>query len=159
MIVAGTGHRPDKLGGYGPSALQDWIRQKIREKLVELGATTVISGMALGFDQWLAEEAYALGIPFIAAVPFVGQESQWPEESKRKYRELLLKARRVVVVSKGGYKPSKMQTRNVWMVDNSDVLLAAYDESPEGGTANCYWYAEGKKKRIVRIDPRDFSLV
>lgn len=162
MIVAFTGHRPDKLGGYGPSPTQDRVRQAIRNTLtgppplpqsIERRVTAAISGMALGVDQWAAEICVELGIPFTAAVPFVGQERRWPEDSQRRYQLLLQKAYNIVVVSPGGYHPWKMQARNEWMVKNSDVLLAVWDGSG-GGTANCVRYAQEVGRAIWRIDPR-----
>ncbi len=157
MIVAFTGHRPQKLGGYGPSTMQTMVRVAVRTLLVEKGATAAISGMALGVDQWAAEVCVELGIPFTAAVPFVGQESQWPEESQRHYQLLLQRAYNVVVVSPGPYHPWKLQRRNEWMVDNCDVLLAFWDGSP-GGTANCVRYAEEVRRTRWLVDPRQLRL-
>lgn len=95
---------------------------------------------------------YQEGIPYVAAIPFVGQESKWPEMAQKRWRFLLGKAAEVEVVCKGGYAPEKMQKRNEWMVDHGDVLLAVWDGTA-GGTANCVRYAEKRKKRIVRINP------
>ena len=38
----------------------------------------VISGMALGWDQAVARATADLGIPWVAAITFEGQESKWP---------------------------------------------------------------------------------
>lgn len=152
MILAFTGHRPDKLGGYGPSVLQNKIRDLISLVISNSKATTVISGMALGVDQWAAEEAVKLGVPFIAAVPCEGQDSRWPQASQSHYHDLLAKAQKVVVVSPGPYAGWKMQKRNEWMVDQCDALVAVFDGS-DGGTANCVAYAENKRVPIILIDP------
>lgn len=49
MIVAFTGHRPDKLGGYKlPNPTYVKVCQQIETKLVELKPEKIISGMALG---------------------------------------------------------------------------------------------------------------
>lgn len=154
MILSGTGHRPDKLGGYvEPNPISTYVRSEICRVLKELAPTEVISGMALGFDIWLAEEALNLGIPLTAAVPMKGQESLWPEASRLRYRELIARASRVIVVSDGEYHPSMMQIRNRWMVDNSDTLLACYNGDRSGGTFNCIKYATEVGRTIVRIDP------
>lgn len=156
MIVCGTGHRPDKLGGYDPlNDIRVGIRRQVRQHLIELKPTQVISGMALGFDQDLVAVCLSLKIPFIAAVPFKGQESQWPESAQQIYRELLAKAARVVYVCAPGYAVWKMQRRNEWMVDEvgaDGVVLAAWDGS-RGGTGNCVRYARNLDRKIVRIDP------
>ena len=157
MILAGTGHRPDKLGGYGPSEKQTLVRAAIREKLIELKPERVISGFALGFDQWFAEEAMRLGIPVTAAVPFIGQESTWPWQSQSHYKDLISKCAEVVVVCEGRYGARKMQIRNEWMVDHSNALLAVWDGS-NGGTANCIRYADSIDHDLHRIDPTSLTL-
>lgn len=158
MIVAFTGHRPSKLGcGYGPSTMQTMVRVAIRTLLVEKRATAVISGMALGVDQWAAEVCVELGIPFTAAVPFDGQELRWPEESQRHYCELISKSWNVHVVCPGPYAVWKMQKRNEWMVDHCEVLFAIWDGSP-GGTANCVRYAEEVGRTRWLVDPRQLRL-
>jgi uncharacterized phage-like protein YoqJ len=109
--------------------------------------------MALGVDQWAASIAIKLGIPFVAAVPFLGQEGMWPNKSKKIYKFLLDKAGEIVIVNEGGFTAKKLQLRNEWMVDNCDVLIAVYNGDEKGGTANCVRYAKEKKKEIVFITP------
>lgn len=153
MILAVTGHRPPKIGGYDPSApLRVAVRAAIHDALVRLQPEKGISGMALGVDQDFAEECIALGIPFLAAVPFKNQSGAWPEASRAHYDYLLEMAAEVVVVSGGAYATWKMQARNVWMVDACTELLAVWDGS-SGGTGNCVTYALTKKRPIHRIDP------
>jgi hypothetical protein len=139
MILAGTGHRPNKLGGYGPQAHDRRVALAVAA-LKRHAPARVISGMALGWDTALAIAAVRLEIPFVAAVPFEGQESAWPSLSQAEYRRLLDRAAEVVHVCPPGYAAAKMQTRNEWMVDRCDLLLALWDGSP-GGTANCVEYA------------------
>ena len=155
MIVAATGHRPDKLGGYEWEApKREWVRNQIKDFLVKYQPERCISGMALGVDQDFAFCCIELAIPFTAAIPFVGQENTWPSSSQTFYEWLLERADDVVVVSPGGYAAWKMQVRNVWMVDHCDLVLAVWDGS-EGGTANCYRYA-CEHKFTHRINPNDF---
>lgn len=149
MIIAGTGHRPDKLGGYTNEAFlklvkiaEDWIKEN--------NPTKVISGMALGWDQALAQASCNCNVPFIAAIPFKGQESAWSEKSQKYFNKLLKKAESIVYTSDGGYAPYKMQVRNKWMVDNSDALLAMWDGT-NGGTYNCVSYAQSKDKKIINL--------
>lgn len=154
VIASFTGHRPDKLGGYTlPNPTYIHISQQIKKALLELKVTKAISGMALGVDQYAANVCVQLGIPFVAAVPFIGQEKMWPAQSQKLYNSLLKKASEVVIVSEGGYSPAKMQVRNEWMVDNSDQVIAVWDGTP-GGTANCVAYAKKIKKLIYLIDPK-----
>lgn len=150
-IIGFTGHR--EIGGYKvPNPAYDSVFQDVENILVDLKPEKTISGMAIGFDMLAAEVSIKLGIPFIAAVPFVGQEKIWPAVAQKRYNELLSKATEVVIVSKGGYVINKMQIRNEWIVDHSDVMLEYWNGSP-GGTKNCREYAKSKGKQIVSIDP------
>jgi len=140
MILAATGHRPDKLGGYSPD-VSSMLRRLAASCIGELRPDQVISGMALGWDIAVAEAALLAGVPLTAAVPCRDQDVRWPPEARERYRRILARASRVHVVSPGAYSPAKMQRRNVWMVDRCDLLLALWDGS-RGGTANCLAYAD-----------------
>ena len=149
MVLCGTGHRPDKLGGYGPVA---------KQKLFDLAywflgegpdREKVISGGALGWDQALAAAAISLKIPTVLALPFEGFECKWPKESQE-YLHSLMNPAEVVFVCDPGYAPWKMQERNKWMVDHSDRVLALWNGT-DGGTANCVRYAEKVGKPITNL--------
>lgn len=151
--MAFTGHRPDKLGGYElPNPTYVKVCQKIDATLRKVKPTKVITGMALGVDQWAAYISYKLGIPYLAAIPFEGQEKAWPKESQKVYNILRNLAAEEKIICQGGYAPAKMQTRNEWMVDNCNLLIAVWDGS-KGGTGNCVEYAESIKREIFYIDP------
>lgn len=151
VIVAVTGHRPDKLGGYSDIATSR-LKQFALETLAKYQPSEVITGMALGWDQAIAGAAYALGIPFLAFVPFIGQEGKWPKESQLEYRRLLELAELVYVVSSGGYSSDKMHTRNRAMVDHCDSLIALWNGSV-GGTSNCHGYAVVHGRNVINVWP------
>lgn len=158
MIVSFTGHRPDKLGGYKQSPIKDYISVELENVLKELKPDGCISGMAIGFDQMAALICIKLGIPFEAAIPFLGQEKRWPFESQNEYNSILDKAVKKTIVCEGGYSAQKMQIRNEYMVDNSDIVVCCWDGST-GGTKNCIDYAKKINKRIIRIDPNAYVSV
>lgn len=149
-ILSGTGHRPDKLNReydlVGPYTTS--IKQQLQELFKLLQPKKIVSGMALGFDQILAQEAIDAGIPVLAAVPCDDQEKIWPRKSQDLYRSLM-KSKLVTpyIVCPGPYHASKMQIRNRWMCDNSNGLVAAWNNST-GGTANCIKYARELKMNI-----------
>lgn len=149
MILAATGHRPHKLGGYEIAVAAKLHRIAVGA-ISEMKPDKIISGMALGWDQAVAEAAVFLNIPFIAAVPFVGFEMRWPSESKAMYRALLQQAERVELLESGGYAPWKLFARNKWMVDHADHMLALWDGS-SGGTANTVELANKKPIPITNI--------
>lgn len=148
MILAGTGHRPDKLGGYGRDIAQRLVKVA-GEYLEELKPDTIISGMALGWDMALAAAAMKQDIEWWAYVPFRGQEKMWPEQSRKIYYELLGRAHAVHIICEGGYHPSKMQIRNERMVDHAAHILALWNGDAQGGTWNCVNYARIMKKPII----------
>lgn len=150
MIVAGTGHRPDKLGGYSKE-IEDRIFLIARDALDVLKPTMVISGMAIGWDLALARAALHLKLPLHAAIPFYGQEKKWPRNVQALYKDILRKCSAFTCVSEGGYAAWKMHKRNEWMVDNSNVLLSLFDGLNEGGTAACIRYALSKEKDIYNV--------
>lgn len=158
MIVAGTGHRPAALGGLGLTVVQKerWYDQGAAIAFAYLkyrSPTRVISGMAIGWDQMLAQAALDAGIPLTAAVPFEGQESLWPHSDQTRYAKLLGKADQTVVISSGDYRAWKMQRRNVWMVDSADRLVALFDGVSPGGTRNCISYATVKQVPVDNLWP------
>ena len=108
--------------------------------------------MALGIDQLAAEVASKNGIPFVAVIPFEGQETRWPTVARARYKELLDIADEQIVVSPGGYAAWKMQRRNEWMVDHSQHTVAVWNGTP-GGTANCVQYALKHREAIWHINP------
>jgi uncharacterized phage-like protein YoqJ len=149
MIVAGTGHRPPKLGGYSRIVYENLVHIA-QDHLVELETTIVISGMALGWDQALAQAAVNLGIPYIAAIPCYGHSSTWPKDACARYERLLAQASSQHIISPQPYSPYLMQKRNEWMVDHAALILAMWDGS-NGGTANCIRYAESQHKKIINL--------
>lgn len=156
MIVGVTGHRPPKCGNYeGTDPLATWIKCELRRTLREMRPLYLVTGMAVGVDQWTAEACIELNIPFIAAVPFRGQERAWPREAQHVYKRLLARAYEVVIVSDGRYENWKMQARNEWIVDHCNVMLCVFDGSP-GGTANTVNYADRVRREKIRINPNEF---
>lgn len=146
MILAATGHRPEKLGGYAERTRWRLIMLAV-DYISDANPDRIICGMALGWDQAVAEAAVECGIPFVAAVPFRGQEHKWPLARQRHYDRLLSAAETVEVISP--YADSTpYQHRNEWMVDRASKIVALWDGS-WGGTFNCVRYAE---KRRVPVD-------
>ena len=149
MIICGTGHRPNKLGGYS-SEIFEKIKQLAINSLENMKPEAVISGMAQGWDQALAVASLDLEIPLIAAIPFSGQHLRWTPETQEIYLRIVDRCHSVVIISEGTYRPSMMQIRNEWMVDHSDLVLALWDGST-GGTGNCIRYAKQKSIPIKNL--------
>lgn len=160
VTIGVTGHRPASVGGYGPNAFNVLV-SVFDEYLGQNGVSdieAVITGMAIGWDQAVARTCINWGIPFIAAVPFIGQERKWPPHSQKQYNWLIERAQKVVVVSEGGYSPFKMQVRNRWIVDNSQEIVALWNKERSGGTFNCVKYALEKEVPVQNLYDRWLEL-
>lgn len=156
-ILAGTGHRPDKLGKEYDlkGKYSTYLRKEIKKCFILLRVRKLISGMALGFDQICAITAIENNIKVVAAIPCDNQEAKWIKSSRDLYYSILENPLVTSkIVSPGPYHISKMSIRNEYMVDNSDAIIAAWDGS-DGGTANCVRYAEKMDKLIYQINPSD----
>lgn len=106
--------------------------------------------MACGFDLLAAQACVELGIPFIAAVPFVNQEAFFSPQDVILYNKLLKKAAAVEIVSQGTFAVYKYQKRNEWICDNSDQLLC-YLIDIKSGTANCVEFMKKLNKPIHNL--------
>lgn len=162
MILAATGHRPDKLGGYGWSPVSRYVVRRMAQEMRRLQPDEAISGMALGVDQWFAWLCVKMGIPFTAAVPFEGQELRWRSaQARENYHRLLGHAKQVKIVThltpelrrSRDLVSKAMKARNNWMVARCDRLLAVWDGSA-GGTGNCVREAYRVGREITQINPR-----
>jgi uncharacterized phage-like protein YoqJ len=154
-IVVATGHRPQKCGGFSEAARM-LLKQIALDWLTALKPRGAVSGMALGWDTAIVEACLHLGLPYVACIPFRGQESQWPSSSRMVYCDYLLKAANVIICSPGEYSAHKMQIRNERMIDmalqygpglNNSILLALWDGT-SGGTENCLSYAQTRMQTI-----------
>ncbi|RWE37428.1 SLOG family protein [Mesorhizobium sp.] len=148
MIIAATGHRPPKLGGYGQDVRRELFNLAMDYLEAERPAS-VISGMALGWDQAFALAAVMCGIPLTAAVPFEGQHLRWPADSQRRFELLLSEATTVHIVSDIPGDRA-MQKRNEWMVDQANKMCALWDGS-WGGTFNCLRYAKKVQRPVDNL--------
>lgn len=162
ISISVTGHRPSKLiGGYDLNSEGNLKIKEIMilliEKILETRADNVVcySGMALGIDSIFADAVltvknkYPENIKLICAIPFENQSIKWVPESVDFYNAVLDFADEVINTSgEKNYEPKYMQIRNMYMVDNSDIVIAFWDGS-SGGTANCVKYAQKKGKPIV----------
>ena len=150
--VCFTGHRPEKLN-INEKEVKKKLRDAIR-KSVEEGYTTFISGMARGVDMWAAEIVIEERkkndeIKLICAPPFEGFEKSWSFVEKCRYSSILKRSDYIKYVCEH-YSSQCFQIRNVWMVDHSSRVIAAYN-GESGGTRNTIKYATSKNVKIYNI--------
>lgn len=154
MKLAVTGHRPPKLFTKAEGPYTDQSRKKLERfatmALRHYMPDCVLTGMALGWDQAVAQACVDLQIPFVAACPCRDQQRLWWPASQAHYIALLEFADEVVYVKDGPYDAACLQLRNEWLVDRCDEVLALYDGSG-GGTANCVAYAQQQGKSVHNV--------
>ena len=147
-----TGHRPEKLD-ISEKEAKSRLRSAI-QKAIDDGYTTFISGMARGIDMWAAEIVIEErkkneNIKLICASPYEGFEKSWSFIEKHRYKTILKRADYIKYVCEH-YSRQCFQIRNVWMVDHSARVIAAYN-GESGGTRNTIRYAKDKKVEIYNV--------
>ncbi len=168
-----TGYRPHRFvftaDGLRLEHLQEALYGQIA-RLYDEGYRSFISGMCIGVDMWAAQQVIALrrehpDVELIAAVPFEGQEKHWAFSDQKEYRRLLDACDRVEVLCRPAVSRENAaacyRTRNRWMVDHAEALLAVYTGSPENvrsGTAATVHYARERQRRILYIHPETLRL-
>jgi uncharacterized phage-like protein YoqJ len=160
-----TGHRPEALpwgnneNDVRCAALKSKIRFEAENLIVEHGCEKFISGMARGADMICAEVILGLKniyphIKLECAVPNRAFTASWSAEDVRRYSSILTRADYKHFISeKKVYSVSDLMLRNIYMVDNSDIIIAVYTDGESGGTRNTINYAENKHKKIIVIPP------
>lgn len=134
LILAGTGHRPNRLGGYNRSTT----------KLLTVLANTVVNelepsygycGGALGWDIAWGYALIKVGVPYCLAIPFPTMGSNRPLYSRMLLDHLKEKADRVHYL-RNTYSKGAYIERDKYMVDNAQGVIALLD--PIATTSSTY---------------------
>lgn len=144
-----SGHRP-KYWKYNKEASSSLVSLVYRH-LQDMRPDRVITGMALGMDMAAAEAALALGIPYVGAIPFEGQEAMWPQEAQESYHRLRDSALLVEVISPAGFNDTAYRKRNEFIVANSHQMLVLHDGSPRSGTGHCVGLAAARSLPVRNL--------
>jgi uncharacterized phage-like protein YoqJ len=166
-IVCGTGHRQIA------QADMRWLHDEILRVLAKLegdhGLAEVVSGMALGFDQQLAEMALVCNLRLHAVPPFPSQFTAWPEPQQNHWHELIMMATEITPASPRDpdftnqrQVAAMLHARNDTMLKMSKAVIAAADltklkwknDRVVGGTWSCVEKAKNKGMPIIWMDPR-----
>ena len=157
MYCCFTGHRKLNTGGKLKEVLSEVI-----DKAIADGYTDFYCGMALGIDMFAAEILISKmkenpSLHLHAALPCPEQDLKWTGEEKSRYEEILHFASSKTIISPF-YTKTCMLTRNRFMVDNSERVIAVWNGSMRGGTAYTVRYAKSQNKEIHLIRPKDLSV-
>ncbi len=161
MVVAFTGYRPEKMPFQESKGDKQYLAfravlSRVISRLIESGGTHFISGVARGFDTWVAEEILKLrkenqNIQLECVIPFPGQADSW-EKADRNRRYKILAATDESIITSEHYNRGCFFTRNRYMVDKADVVVCAFN-GKSGGTAYTVDYALKQNKIVIQIDP------
>ena len=156
-----TGYRPQKMVfGFNesdPRCIEFKARLRATiEDLIGKGYAHFISGGAMGMDMFAAEAVLELReeYPWIMlemVSPFDGQADRWEPKYQARHSRLFEQADMVTAVSHQ-YTRACMFIRNRYLVNNADLLLAAYD-GQAGGTAMTVEYAHNMDVPVQLIMP------
>ena len=169
MVCCVTGHRPagfpfpyDREGMEFPCYHHE-LSLEI-EKIVLMGCTEFISGMADGVDLDFADIVLYLrdykeyDITLEAAMPYPVIPTKKPTEYSERRDDVLFDCDTIFEVSPFFHKGC-MQKRNRYMVDKADIVLAVWNGEEKGGTWDTIKYARSKNKTIRYLMLKDIDLL
>lgn len=158
-----TGPRPKELiWGYEEKRIFFRIFRRKFKKLIEniilAGYTHFISGMALGIDMLAAELVLELKefYPFIileCAIPCKNQFAKWSDATILQYHNIISEADKITYVSNEEYFNGCMALRNMYMIEQSSLLIAVYDGNKVSGTFQTIRMAKNKNLQIKILKP------
>ena len=134
VMVGGV--RPPALGGYEANPVAADARRRLAEVLSAKSVLhpdlLVLTGLGLGAEQLAAEAAVDAGVPYVAVLAFPEQEAVWPDESRRRYAELLAGAQSVVTLDR---QPpanklragASLARRDAWLARQAAEAVVVWD--------------------------------
>ena len=159
-----SGHRPSKLPwGYNEDLVcckrfKADLKQLLL-KVINGGIKRFFTGMAEGFDMIATEILLELradnSIEIVAVLPCMRQEKLWSVSQQKRYHNILEKCDGSILISKE-YTYTCMNERNRYMVDNSSIVVAGYDNLSSGGTRNTITMANKQDLRVVVINTNNY---
>lgn len=114
----------------------------------------VLTGMALGPDQWAAEICTDLKIKFDAYLPFQDQDARWTWHEQQYYEKLLRSAKNIFIAEMntpvGGQAYHK---RNDMLVNDCNYAIAVFNGDYQSGTGSTIRKLERANKQYVNVYP------
>ena len=156
-----TGYRPSKMPWGNDETDTRCLEFKFRlreslEYLIGRGYVDFCSGGAQGFDLMAAEMVLSLRekypwVRLIMVIPFDGQADKWAEKQRGRWQSVIEQSDRVIHIAHN-YDRGVFFRRNHCLIQQADLLLAAFDGKP-GGTANTIAWARRHGVRVLRLAP------
>lgn len=128
--VAVTGHRAFDV------AAAEYIRlgvEQLLETLAAAGPVRVVTSLAEGADQLVAEAAVQRGLLLEVIVPAAGYAESLPEADQHRFAELLTAADAVRTLEHPAPSPAAYREAGLAMLAGADLLVAVWDGRPPRG--------------------------
>lgn len=135
-LVVVAGHKPPELGGYEESD----ISRAVRNHLIDILAAKarlhpdlkVLTGLSLGSETLGAEAARDADLPYVAVLAFPRVEDRWPDESKRRFRELIDGAAETIILQNvqpdsTSQAAGAFKRRDAWLARYADEAVVVWD--------------------------------
>lgn len=135
-----SGHREHKLINYDVEWISEQISILVGELKENYGVSLAYSGMASGVDLYFCEACDIHKLPYIACIPFEGQETTMRGEAILMRESYIKRAKEVKHV------------KNSWMVENADIAIIVWDGN-KGGTHNVLQQVVERKVPFYWINP------
>ena len=133
------------------------VLSRVIDTAIADGYMDFYCGMARGIDTFAAEiliekmkENPMINIH--AALPCPEQQLGWTEKEKERFNNILRYTKTKTVISPM-YTETCMLSRNRFMVDNSERVIAVWTGFFRGGTAYTVRYAKKENKEIIFFIP------
>ena len=166
LSCAITGHNPQRFKfKYNEEApLCHSIKTAITEQIKTLyskGVRVFYVGCAVGVDTWAAEiiielkqQAAFSDMELFCAIPFSEHTEKFTDGQKKRYEEILSRCTHKETINRH-YSPVAYKRLNYFLIDNSQYLIAVYDQdkSERQGLGQMVNYAIKNNRYIIFIDP------
>ena len=156
-IIGLTGHR--FLGD--PAAVSEALIGLIHSLRREISGTLgAVSSIAIGADTLFARAVLSLSIPWRALLPAPVSEfrGDFEDEDWQAARKLLARAVEVDIRASPSVKDEAYLECGMDTVDQSDVLIAIWDEKPARGTGEIVTYARSLGKPLIILNPETLAM-
>lgn len=139
LVLGVAGNRPYSVNVT--PAQREFARERVHAGVdwyYGQGCTRVVTGMAMGPDQWAAMAAARNRLPFTAALPFPAEHHnrRWSDDAKEQY-EVLLAIADEVYIEAPEFEFAAYNRRNEYVVARADEMLIVMNDRRKGGT----WHA------------------
>jgi hypothetical protein len=155
-----VGHR--ELGAEATAFVGAASTELLADVLCDEGDVVAVSALAEGADTLFAEAALSMDLPLEVVRPFRDYAGDFRHgTSRRRYRSLVAAARKETRLGFTARSSLAYEGAMRWVVENCDVLVAAWDGAPArgpGGTASAVEHARRVGRRVIRLDVGDLVV-